>query len=128
MAEGDFLHPILVENDHRRDRAPLGLAPPALVISHAMVELKRMDLEQVEVHQQGRFASCLAGPAGAELGLDAVEAAAPVPVIVSLAEDRPVVRFPLVVPEPAMDIPDPVKRPGSLLACALIDVEPGRNR
>ena len=93
-----------------------------------MVELKRVDLEQVEVDQQRRLASCLARPAGAELGLHAIEAAAPVPVIVPLAKHRPGVRFPLVVPELAVHVPDPVKGSGSFLAGTLIDVEPGRDR
>ena len=93
-----------------------------------MVELERMDLQQVEIDQQGRLASIPGWPARAELGLGAIEIATPEPVVVSLAEDRPEVRFTLVLPEPLMDVPDPAERSGSFFTCTLIDVEPGRNR
>ena len=128
MTESHLLHAILVKDDQGRNASPGRLAPPALVVTHAVVELKRVDLEQVEVDQQRRLASCFARPAGTELGLHAIEASAPEPVIVPLAEDRPGMRFSLVVPELAVHVPDPVKPAGALFSGSLIDVEPGRDR
>ena len=92
---GDFLQAVAVQHHHRRRAAgPIGLVrlgrPPAAVIAHAVVELERMNFQQVEIHRQRRGETAVARPTAAELRFHAIEAPAPVPVIVALAKHGPV--------------------------------------
>ncbi len=125
---GHLLHPVLVQHDHRRRGAPWRLRPPALEVAHPVVELERMDLQQIEVHhQRGRHAG-LVRPSRPQLRLHSIEAAAPVPVRPSLPEHRPLVCGALVLPQPAMDIPYATEHPGAALPRAGVHVEPWRHR
>lgn len=52
MAEDDFLHAVLIEDDEGRDATPGRLSPPSLVVTHAVIELERVDLEEIKVHHE----------------------------------------------------------------------------
>jgi len=72
---------------------PIGLVrlagPPTAIVTHTVVELEWMDLEQIEIHGQRRSESAVAGPAAPELGFHAVKAPAPVPMIVAFPKTGP---------------------------------------
>ena len=87
-----------------------------------------MDLEQVEIHGQGRGEAAVAGPTAPELGFHAVKASAPVPMIVAFPEDRAVVRVAFVSPELPVNVPHPAELAGPGFAGAVIHMEPRRHR
>ena len=132
MSIRHLLHPIPVKHDHGRGSSPIALVrlagPPTAVVPHAVVELEWVDLEQIEIHGQGRGKAAVTGPAAPELGFHAVKAPAPIPMIVSFPEDRAVVRVAFVSPELPVNVPHAAELAGPGLAGAVIHMEPRRHR
>src|SRR5512135_1248299 len=119
VPENRFLHPVLVDLAHGRLFVIGLIQPPAFVVAHAVVKLKRVDLEEIEIDEQRHLLAQVAGPSRAELGLDAVEQPAPVPVIVAFAEDGASVSVTLVLPELTVDVPDAPESTGPFLSGTL---------
>ena len=84
-----------------------------------------MDFQQIKLHRQRSRESTVTRPAAAELCLHAIQAAAPVPVVVAFAKDGAGVGGTLISPELTVDIPHPAEPASPGFAGAMIHVEPG---
>ena len=85
MTEGDLLHAVGVGFERGKVGGPA--LRPALEVSHTVIDLKRMNTEEVEVYEEWeRFAEVHGGLACAELGFNSIKEAAVIPVVCALAE------------------------------------------
>ena len=80
-----------------------------------------------EIHGERRGESAVARPAAAELRLHAIEAPAPIPVIVPLAEHGASMCVAFVRPELPVDVPNPLELAGPRFTSVHVHMEPGRH-
>src|SRR5277367_6212135 len=112
MAEGNLLHPVSVHIDGPGEW--FARSNPSLCVAHPVIDLQGVYPLEIEIDKEWRCGAgmFLNGP-GSELGLDAIQQAAVIPVILAFAEDRSLVSLALVGPQVGV-----AGQPGRQHACA----------
>jgi len=101
--------------------SPIALLDPSRDVAHPVIRDERMDLEQIELGEGHVVLATI------DLGLGAIHSPRPVPMVVPLTQDGPLMDLAEHLPQLCVGFPDGFKPSGDLLPCREVHMEPRRH-